>query len=98
MYLGLKILVNNLKSIGNIAKFSLIGSLVDIHHIIGRIRMREAAAHAYSGSTTSEREIYFESPIDTLNISLTTFDYNRDREMHMGNTDVLPMMMMAKRF
>lgn len=85
LYLGLKILVNNLKSIGNIAKFSLLGLWLISIILLVIFGVREAAAHAYSGSTTFEKEIYFESPIDTLNISLATFDYNRDREMHMGN-------------
>ncbi|RRQ48086.1 PspC domain-containing protein [Maribacter algicola] len=85
LYFGLKILVNNLKSIGNIAKFSLLGLWLISIILLVIFGVREAAAHAYSGSTTSEREIYFESPVDTLNISLATFDYNRDREMHMGN-------------
>ncbi|VAW14070.1 Glutamate synthase [NADPH] large chain [hydrothermal vent metagenome] len=71
-YLGLKILINNLKSIGSIAKFSLLGlwliSLIGLT-IIG---VKTAAAHAYSGSTTIEEEVYFENPIDTLNITAVT--------------------------
>lgn len=79
LYLGLKILVNNLKSIGNIAKFSLLGLwLISLIGLIV-IGVRTAAAHAYSGSTTVEEEVYFENlprrqagAIDTLNISAVT--------------------------
>ncbi|MBT8183513.1 MAG: PspC domain-containing protein, partial [Eudoraea sp.] len=52
LYLGLKILVNNLKSIGNIAKFSLLGlwllSIIGIT-VLG---IKQASAHAYTGSYT----------------------------------------------
>ncbi len=85
LYLGLKILVNNLKSIGNIAKFSLLGLWLISIILLIVFGIREAAAHAYSGSSTSEKELYIENPMDTLNISLATFDYDRDRKMHMGN-------------
>ncbi len=72
LYLGLKILVNNLKSIGNIAKFSLLGLwLISLVGLIA-IGVRTAAAHAYSGSTTVEEEVYFESTLDTLNITAVT--------------------------
>ncbi len=77
-YLGLKILVTNLKSIGNVAKFSLLGLwLIAIISLI-IIGVKEAAAHAYSGSTTTENQIYIEKPSDTLNIALnsTNMFYN----------------------
>ncbi len=71
-YLGLKILINNLKSIGSIAKFSLLGLwLISLIALIV-IGVKTAAAHAYSGSTTIEEEVYFENTIDTLNIAAVT--------------------------
>jgi phage shock protein PspC (stress-responsive transcriptional regulator) len=71
-YLGLKILINNLKSIGSIAKFSLLGLwLISLIGLIV-IGVKTAAAHAYSGSTTIEEEVYFENAIDTLNITAVT--------------------------
>ena len=85
LYLGLKILVNNLKSIGNIAKFSLLGLWLISIILLIVFGVREAASRAYSGSDTSEKEIYFENPTDTLKIRLATFDYDRDRKMHMGD-------------
>ncbi len=71
LYLGLKILVNNLKSIGNIAKFSLLGlwllSIIGIM-VLG---VKQAAAHAYTGSTTVKEELVFTDQTDTLQIRMT---------------------------
>ncbi len=73
LYLGLKILVSNLKSIGSIAKFSLLGLwLISLATLIV-FGVREAASHAYSGSVTTENELYI-SNSDTLNIALTSSD------------------------
>ncbi|WP_273567411.1 PspC domain-containing protein [Maribacter halichondriae] len=78
LYLGLKILVNNLKSIGNIAKFSLLGLwLISLITLIV-LGIKEAAAHAYSGSTTTENELVFNQPIDTLNIVMKATDIPND--------------------
>ncbi|MFH6604378.1 PspC domain-containing protein [Maribacter algicola] len=78
LYLGLKILVNNLKSIGNIAKFSLLGLwLISLITLIV-LGVKEAAAHAYSGSTTTENELVFQQPIDTLNIVMRASDIQDD--------------------
>lgn len=72
LYLGLKILVNNLKSIGNIAKFSLLGLwLISIIALIV-MGVREAASHAYEGGITSESELYMPNSYDTLNIQLAS--------------------------
>ncbi|MEZ2415599.1 PspC domain-containing protein [Muriicola sp. E247] len=66
LYLGLKILINNLKSIGNIVKFSLLG--LWLISIIGLVVLgiQEAAAHAYSGSTTVKEELILPAGQDTL--------------------------------
>lgn len=85
LYLGLKILVTNLKSIGNIAKFSLLGLWLLSVILLVVFGIREAASHAYTGSTTSESEIYLSNPTDTLRINMATYDYDRDNQMHMGN-------------
>ncbi len=78
LYLGLKILINNLKSIGNIAKFSLLGLwLISLITLI-ILGVKEAAAHAYSGSTTTENELVFQQPIDTLNIVMRASDIPDD--------------------
>ncbi|WP_282180215.1 PspC domain-containing protein [Maribacter stanieri] len=87
MYLGLKILVNNLKSIGTVAKFSLLGLwLISIICLVV-FGIREAAAHAYTGSTSVENEITSIIPTDTLNIRLVSTDeYDYEKDMHMGDT------------
>ena len=87
MYLGLKILVNNLKSIGNIAKFSLLGLWLITVILLIVFGIREAASHAYTGSSSVENEITSVIPSDTIAIKLVTtdeFDYEKD--IHMGDT------------
>ncbi|WP_291870462.1 PspC domain-containing protein [Maribacter sp.] len=79
LYLGLKILVKNLKSIGNIAKFSLLGLWIIAIISLIVVGVREAAAHAYSGSTTTEHELYIESPQDTVFISSVSSDLFENR-------------------
>lgn len=56
-YLGLKILVNNLKSIGNAAKFSLVG--LWLFAIIGLIVMgvRHASEHAFDANVVQKEQI-----------------------------------------
>lgn len=79
LYLGLKILVRNLKSIGNIAKFSLLGLwIISIISLIA-VGVREAAAHAYSGSATSEHELFIASPKDTVFIRSVSSDLLENR-------------------
>ncbi|MGY8915364.1 MAG: PspC domain-containing protein, partial [Flavobacteriales bacterium] len=74
LYLGLKILVSNLKSIGNIVKFSLLG--LWLLSVIGLtvLGIQQASSHAYTGSTTSKEQLYFESGLDTLMISMKASD------------------------
>jgi phage shock protein PspC (stress-responsive transcriptional regulator) len=81
LYLGLKILVNNLKSIGNVIKFSLLGLwFISIIALIV-FGIKEASAHAYSGSTTVKESLYFPTAQDTLLIRATSselFDNQED--------------------
>ncbi|APQ16020.1 PspC domain-containing protein [Maribacter hydrothermalis] len=87
MYLGLKILVNNLKSIGTIAKFSLLGLWLISIILLIVFGIREAASHAYTGSTSVEDEITSVIPSDTLQINLVSTDkYDYEKDMHMGDT------------
>ena len=90
LYLGLKILVTNLKSIGNIAKFSLLGLwLISIIALIV-MGVRQAAAHAYTGSVTLGEEIYVENLQDTLDIELITsaFEYEDRRNMSVDGMTI----------
>ena len=87
MYLGLKILVNNLKSIGTVAKFALLGLWLISIILLIIFGIREAASHAYTGSTSIEDEITNVIPTDTLNIRLVSTDeYDYEKDMHMGDT------------
>lgn len=85
LYLGLKILVKNLKSIGNIAKFSLLG--LWLIAIIGLIVLgiRQATSFAYTGSTTVKEQISIPSASDTLNIVMKSNElYEYQDNMHFG--------------
>lgn len=86
LYLGLKILVNNLKSIGNIAKFSLLGLwLISLITLIV-LGAREAASHAFTGSVTTENPMYLENESDTLNIQLVSSEfYEGDEHVRMND-------------
>jgi len=86
LYLGLKILVNNLKSIGNIAKFSLLGLwLISLITLIV-LGVREAASHAFTGSITAENAMYLENQSDTLNIQLVASKfYEGDEHVRMND-------------
>lgn len=86
LYLGLKILVSNLKSIGNIAKFSLLGLwLISIITMIV-LGVREAASHAFTGSVSIENPLYLENPSDTLNFQLISSEfYDSDEHMRMND-------------
>ncbi len=78
LYLGLKILVNNLKSMGAIAKFSLLG--LWFLSIIGLtvLGVKQAAAHAYSGSDTIMEELAIPQGLDSLNIKLVSNELYED--------------------
>ena len=79
-YLGLKILINNLKSIGNIAKFSLLG--LWLLSIVGLIVLgvRQATEHAFEASVTQKEQLDITSN-DTLYLKMradeTYSKYNR---------------------
>ena len=68
-YLGLKILINNLKSIGNIAKFSLLG--IWIISILGMIAVGILQANeiAFEANTISKHELAI-TTTDTLYIKM----------------------------
>jgi len=80
LYLGLKILVNNLGSIGAIAKFSLLG--LWLLSIIGLTVMgvKQASAHAFTGSTSIKEQLYFTDRKDTIRIQLQASDLYENQE------------------
>ncbi|SNZ00478.1 PspC domain-containing protein [Flagellimonas pacifica] len=82
LYLGLKILVNNLKSIGNIAKFSLLGLwLISIGALIA-LGVRQAAEFANVGSINIKGQVPIVNLSDTLVIKM------KDSELDYGMEDV----------
>ncbi|WP_111683637.1 PspC domain-containing protein [Winogradskyella tangerina] len=83
-YLGLKILVNNLKSIGNIAKFTLLG--LWLMAIIGLvvIGLRQASEHAFEAKVTDKSELNI-TAADTLTLTSVALDnYNSYRYNNNG--------------
>lgn len=76
-YLGLKILVNNLKSIGNVAKFTLLG--LWLMAIIGLIitGVKQATEHAFDATVASKEDIPVKAN-DTLRLSTVGYGSNKD--------------------
>ncbi|MEM9076180.1 MAG: PspC domain-containing protein [Bacteroidota bacterium] len=70
LYLGLKILVTNLKSIGNIAKFSLLGLWLISIGVLFALGVRQAAEFANVGSVNVKDGLVLENPTDTLTIRM----------------------------
>ena len=83
-YLGLKILVNNLKSIGNIAKFTLLG--LWLMAIIGLVitGVKQATEHAFDAKVSS-KEILNITSNDTININTLNLDQHSSYFYH-GNS------------
>jgi len=91
LYLGLKILVNNLKSIGRIAKFSLLGLWLISLILLIVFGVRQATARAYSESVQIEENLPFQDVNDTLRIDIASYDraYRNKRSVKMGDGSVL---------
>ena len=66
---GLKMLITNLKSIGNPAKFSLLAIWIFSIIGLGILAIRQATDHAYDGDYTSEIELPVRSG-DTLRLAM----------------------------
>ena len=85
MYLGLKILVNNLKSIGNIMKFTFLGLWLISIILLTVFGIRQAAAHAYSGNVSNEKELVFTQPSQPIKITLRSTDRDKqENNMHLN--------------
>lgn len=79
LILGLKLLVNNLKSIGNIAKYSLLGIWIIAVGIVISLGINEATQIAYDGKDVKKENINI-NPTDTLLIKFKNNDfYSKDR-------------------
>lgn len=90
LYLGLKILVNNMKSIGNIAKFSLLGLWLISVGFLFALGMRQAVEFSNTGSVQETFEMTTVLPSDTLQILMreTDLDFRRE-EVAFGNMDLV---------
>ncbi|TKD62546.1 PspC domain-containing protein [Flavobacterium sp. ASW18X] len=69
LYLGLKILVSNLKSIGNVAKYTLFGVWLIATACLVYLGIKQSMAYAYTGTTTETRVLPINKSNDTLYIS-----------------------------
>ncbi|WP_350292221.1 PspC domain-containing protein [uncultured Croceitalea sp.] len=85
LYLGLKILVTNLKSIGNIAKFSLLGLWLIAIGVLAALGIRQAAEFATVGSVNEKTELAVADLNDTIRIRMNEneYEYGLDR-VHFG--------------
>ncbi len=85
LYLGLKILVNNLKSIGNIAKFSLLGLWLISVGVLITLGLRQAAEFSNTGSVHERETLVMENVTDTLEIKMKNSAYERSAgDIHFG--------------
>ncbi len=85
LYLGLKILINNLKSIGNVAKFSLLG--LWLLAIIGLIitSIKWTTEFALESTVTSKHELVY-NKADTLAIKMMPSDLDSHKHgMYRNN-------------
>ncbi|GGD27627.1 PspC domain-containing protein [Hyunsoonleella pacifica] len=83
-YLGLKILVNNLKSIGNIAKFSLLG--LWLIAIIGLIILgvKQASEHAFDANVIQKEQLNITAN-DTIKVTMVGNDnYYKSQYGHLS--------------
>ncbi|TYB77101.1 PspC domain-containing protein [Bizionia myxarmorum] len=77
-YLGLKILINNLKSIGNIAKFTLLGLWLISIISLSVIGINQATQHAFDASV-SKKETLNITANDTLTVQMAeNLTYNKN--------------------
>jgi phage shock protein PspC (stress-responsive transcriptional regulator) len=74
LMLGLKLLVTNLKSVGNIVKFSLLGIWIIAVGILISLGINEATQIAFDGKTVKKETINI-APTDTLMIKFKNNDF-----------------------
>ncbi|WP_340198944.1 PspC domain-containing protein [Ascidiimonas sp. W6] len=87
-YLGLKILVSNLKSIGNIAKFSLLGLWIISVISLVTAGVKQASEYAFEDAVIVKEQL-FVSPQDTVTIKMNIEDYYDERYFRNSDFDVV---------
>ena len=88
-YLGLKILVNNLKSIGNVAKFTLLGVwLITIIGIVILI-IKQLTEHTFDAKVVTKNELTIKAS-DTINLNNSEYDeYSSYRYNHNNDFNII---------
>lgn len=82
LLLGLRLLVNNMKSLGNVVKFSLLGIWIIAIGILISLGIKEATQIAYDGKDV-QKEVINITPTDTLYIKFKNNDfYSKDYSDH----------------
>ena len=84
LILGLKLLVTNLKSLGNIVKFTLLGIWIIAVGILISLGIKEATQIAYDGKEVKKETINI-APTDTLFVKFKNNDFYSKDNYH--NTD-----------
>jgi phage shock protein PspC (stress-responsive transcriptional regulator) len=74
LLLGLKLLVTNLRSIGNVAKFSLLAVWIIAVGIVVSLAINEATQIAFDGKTV-KKELIAINPTDTLQVKFVNNDF-----------------------
>jgi phage shock protein PspC (stress-responsive transcriptional regulator) len=88
MYLGLRILVTNLKSIGNIAKFSLFGLWLISIITLAVLGVKQASAHAYTGSVGERDTLALTAAPDTLRIQFRDSEFSDGPSAIVGGMEI----------
>ncbi len=89
LYLGLKILVNNLNSIGNIAKFALLGLWLISVIALAVLSVKQVSAQAYTESVSQTDTLALASPAsDTLRIRFRGGDFDRYSGPNIGGMHI----------
>ncbi|MEJ2585021.1 MAG: PspC domain-containing protein [Robiginitalea sp.] len=88
MYLGLRILVTNLKSIGNIAKFSLFGLWLISIITLAVLGVKQASAHAYTGSVSERDTLSTMAAPDTLSIRFRDSEFTDGPSAIVGDMEI----------
>ncbi|XLS27779.1 PspC domain-containing protein [Flavobacteriaceae bacterium M23B6Z8] len=87
-YLGLKILVSNLKSIGNVAKFSLLGLWIIAVVALFTAGVRQASEYAFEDAVVEKEQLII-SPQDTVIIKMSLEENYDDRYFRNSEFDVI---------
>ena len=88
LILGLKIIITNMKSIGNVAKYTLLGVWLLSIAIIISIGINQAKEVAFDNKTIQKQQINI-LPTDTLMISFKSNTYFSNHSSSRGNLEIV---------